>query len=522
LPSECILFYAPSDKSSLTHFRKEEAVDLPMLRNISGAIKKALGRRPVGLLSQEKVLLMLNPGGYDYSEAQVSETQLRVGLSLLERAGLLVRHYDFPLSADISLQEANPTELLTQLALAYNLVPTHWQELDLLQVAGVIDYPLPTLEPLLLAWARAGQIQYRPGPRQMLVELTSVSKENASEQVNKLINERDEAQLRRVEQIGSYARSPQCRHAYLARHFGERLPASRCGACDICGLGPSPEIGQSGGTAPTNLSVRVGPRTYPKEQPLPLTPAVNSNDYLIEQILNALASLKPGTSFGRSGLKALLLGQDSGPQKERDNPGWGKLQGKIRPKALEELIERLIGEGLIVQQSAVGRYGISYQALVIGDKGRTYLGQAALPFPEAETEADSLFPPVESAPVVAPLKPAPVKVEAAPPQVNYGMLVLRCLSMIDSGGSTASKIGRNAVVRLLLGQQSVLGTTSSNPYKGALEGKLKEKAVEALIDQLVAEGFLAQETASLPSGRPYQTIRLSADGWLYLNGGVDE
>jgi ATP-dependent DNA helicase RecQ len=526
LPSKCVLFYSPSEKSSLTHFRKEDLLDIDTLRAIFSAVKKALGRRALGLVNADNLLLALNPG-YNTEEEGVSETRLRVGLSLLERAGLLVRHYDLPPTVEITLLENEPDgPLATLKAATADFMPYQPFTMDLTRLSTLLDCPLPKLEPLLLNWARDGKIRYKPasGKREMLLELLPVPKESASERVNNLLEELETAHLRRVEQIADYAKTGKCRHAFLARHFGERLPITKCGACDICG------------TAAEN------PAESKADKPKTALTAGPSNDNpLTSSVLKALGNLKPGISMGKSGLSGLLLGKETGPQSERENPAWGALAGKIKPKALEQLIEQLIEEGFIGQQKVTNRYGQSYQALGLSEKGRAQLEASTQRNSSPQLEREQSFitqPELEPVQKREQAQKLPSQIEltrepSAPvsftsqsvstsqndqssPEDAYALATLRCLSRIDPTGRATAWIAQSGLVRLLQGQSSVLGTSSSNPYKGALAGRLKEKQIENLIERLIEEGFIERQEMTLESGRAYPALRLSADGWMVV------
>ncbi|MEI6046883.1 MAG: RecQ family ATP-dependent DNA helicase, partial [Chloroflexota bacterium] len=484
LPSQCVLFYAGSEKGSLTRFRQEDEVDLEMLRAIFTAVKKALGRRTQGVVGQESLWLALNPGGTEYGAEKVSETQLRVGLSLLERAGLLTRHYDLPLTAEITLREEHPTGPLAQLVQAIEISPGEWLDFNLSAAAITLNCPLTDLEPMLLDWAKAGAISYQPGQREMLLELAPISKDSGTpERVNKLLEELSNAHLRRVEQIADYAKSLRCRHAFLARHFGERLPSGNCGACDMCeeAAGEVKTV-----QTPEIAKVANSSATYP----------------LIYYTLTALANLKAGQSIGKKGIRFIVGGHESGPQGEKNNPAWGTLPGKIKRKEWDELVDQLIKEGFIGQQEVEGPYGQNYQALSLSEKGHSWLEKATPPDAPATSDVKAI---------------GPIKSSE-----GYNQAVLGCLGTLDPGGKSAAKIGRSGLIRLLLGQQSVLGTTASNPYKGSLAGQLKEKEIEALIEQLVSDGYIEQEEAYLTSGRAYQALRLTADGWLIAKASTKE
>lgn len=95
--------------------------------------------------------------------------------------------------------------------------------------------------------------------------------------------------------------------------------------------------------------------------------------------------------------------------------------------------------------------------------------------------------------------------------------MLECLINLTPGGDLL--VGRAALVRLLLGQPTALGTRSSNPYKGVLAGKLKSREIEKLLAQLVQAGLMIEENTQTLLGGTYPALRLEqpAYDWLAQN-----
>jgi len=131
------------------------------------------------------------------------------------------------------------------------------------------------------------------------------------------VEQRQEADYRRLGELLDYLTTERCRRAAILRYFGERVPVDHnCGACDICQA-----------TRPTSrpASGVLDPRTV---------------------VLAAVRDLQK-RGLGRSGIAKVLAGSQSRQIKELKldaSPHYGKLARLTRQQITEE-IDRLISVG---------------------------------------------------------------------------------------------------------------------------------------------------------------------------------
>jgi ATP-dependent DNA helicase RecQ len=169
--------------------------------------------------------------------------------------------------------------------------------------------------------------------RRMRVELLTAPGD-AAERVDDLLRRARLVAESRADRIVAFAESRTCRHAQVARHFGEPFEEP-CGACDVC--------------APR----AVGPRTKDVASPLP--------DDIGRTIVEAVASLT--WPLGRQSLAAMLRGSLKAPPSARRSPAYGVLaaasETEIRRwvKALEasgSLVEAVTPDGFRVLTANLG------------------------------------------------------------------------------------------------------------------------------------------------------------------------
>ena len=222
LPARCVLLYTPTDKGQLTSWLREEAISKDYLREVFRSLKQQINGR-WGIVSFEKLRSHLR---------EDDETKMRVALGLLERVGLLERHFDLPRSAGVTLREQSDETLLQQLSAAEMLTIGEPAEIDLIASAAQLEITPDALERHLIEWHTQGLLRYSGSGRDVLLELRPAGGAVGA-QLDELLAEYAERQNGRVEAIASYARSARCRHRTIAEHFGEQL--ANCGsACDIC------------------------------------------------------------------------------------------------------------------------------------------------------------------------------------------------------------------------------------------------------------------------------------------------
>jgi ATP-dependent DNA helicase RecQ len=255
-------------------------------------------------------------------DAQAStETRIRVSISLLERAGLLRRHFDAPRMAYVTWAGANghepPPDCGTFLAAA-RLTPRIPQQVNLLTLAQRMHLSVPDLEERLLLWRDADLIEYRSSARQMLLELLPAPP-NSTERLQGLLDTLQSQREAQIERLADYAKSTVCRHKTIARHFAERL-ARVCGVCDRC----APE----------------------RAAPLERTPSTSRRaEAAVPQTILACVFHLP-FAVTKPGLTRVLVGSIAAPPSGKRSPYYGRL-GDMKISHVERAIEELIEAGYL-------------------------------------------------------------------------------------------------------------------------------------------------------------------------------
>lgn len=222
-PARCILLYAAADKGQLTAWLRQDALTKEHLRRVYAWLRRQLSGG-WGTISLEDLRRDLR---------EEEETRVRVALGLLERVGLVVRHFDLPRAATVLLRDTPSDDAVFQsfvrkarLRVGQNV------SLDLIDAAAQHDCTPDELERRLLDWHDQRFVRYEGAAREPLLELRPPPHDVAL-RLDGLLAEYAERQDARVAAIAAYARSISCRHRLLAAHFGEQM--TPCGsACDVC------------------------------------------------------------------------------------------------------------------------------------------------------------------------------------------------------------------------------------------------------------------------------------------------
>jgi ATP-dependent DNA helicase RecQ len=220
-PARCVLLYSSADKGQMTTWLRETAINRDDLRDLYKLIR-AQSANGWATVSLEQLQRRLQSD---------DDTLVRVGLSMLERVGLLRRHFDLPRTATITLRGTSTDELFP-LTEAVGLGPGEAAEVDLLALAEALQRAPNALEAELLRHVDAGLLRYSGTGREPLLELLAAPP-NVGAAIDTLLTDYQSRQDQRIEAMGAYARGGMCRHRALAAHFGQKL--GRCvSACDIC------------------------------------------------------------------------------------------------------------------------------------------------------------------------------------------------------------------------------------------------------------------------------------------------
>ena len=305
-PARCILLYSSSDRDTLTRRTREGILSIEFLREVYAGIRRYLGKTGIGRVALGDLV----------RDLKADETQVRVALSMLEEAGLLVRHADAPRAALIQLSAAGGASRSddpewTAFAVAARLQPLDWLQVDLVEVARRAGLPPERVEEQVLAWAAAGRLLDRPAGRDWLLELPPAPAD-AADRIRILIERHLRIQEQRVDEIAAYASTLACRHAHIGAYLsGRRLAA--CEACDNC----RPDL-MASLDADTDL---------PDEA---------------EQLLAVLRCVAAAPwSWGRRSLVQILRGGARAHERGRESPQWRALAFRSE-QAVDALIGRLV------------------------------------------------------------------------------------------------------------------------------------------------------------------------------------
>ena len=339
-PAQCVLFYSRNDWANLRRWAKADEYSLEFLERAYAAIATQLNgpgphapgqkppveqpespgdeAEPAG--PREPVVGPVNPRRLE-QVLNVSDTEVRVAVSLLERAGLLGRSFDFPRQVRIRLapggKRALPDNAEFQRFLRKTrLSPRKESTFRSDAIARGMGWPLDQVEQRLLAWQSQGWIQVKGSKREMLVTLPP-RPADLTQRLERLLSHSRAIAQRRIDEIIGYATTEHCRHGYISAHFGSP-PRTRCDVCDNC-TGVRPEL----------------PQGELVTAPLPDVEDIEP------MILDCLISLPK--QVGRSGLARILTGSLRAPVPGDQCRHHGRLAGLSEGEVMEyidDLIEK--------------------------------------------------------------------------------------------------------------------------------------------------------------------------------------
>ncbi|MGC9468531.1 MAG: RecQ family ATP-dependent DNA helicase [Anaerolineae bacterium] len=328
-PARCLLMYSPSDKALLTLRMRRSLPTVEFLREIYAAVLRHLGPESV---------VAIPPGDME-RELRVEDTHVRVGLSILEENGLLVRGPDIPRSALVCIRTPTgegfstaPTGVRTTSVRAdgetfdqklhafretARLKPNQWLRVDLVDVARRIEVPVEDMEAQLLRWSDAGLLDHRFSGRDMLLRRVTAP-DDVARGIQLWLDRFETIQTQRIDEIAAYARTSHCRHGHISTYLGGR-PITHCAACDNCMvLAETPQA------------------DLPSEQ---------------EQLLGVLGCLaEAGHGWGQWSLIWILRGSSRAPEKGQRLKSFGALSFRSR-SAVEGLITRLLNHKLLSKRT---------------------------------------------------------------------------------------------------------------------------------------------------------------------------
>ncbi len=307
-PARCVLLYSPSDRALLSRHARQDALSNDFLEGVYRAVKVRLGSMSLGRIAVDDLR----------RDLQVEETPVRVGISILEQAGMLRRWQDIPRTVTLRLKAAVPSEQpeLAAFCGVARLQPGQSLDRDLVAIAQQADLDLRHLERQVLGWAEAGWLECRFSGRDPLLELLSPTADTR-QRLDSLLDQYDKVQGQRVAKIVGYATTRRCRHGHISAYLGGRTIA-RCTACDNCL-----------GSPPTSFA-----SVLPDEQ---------------KQFETILRSLAASHGWGQRNLTYILLGSPEAPGPARSLPGFGELAFRSQT-AIGHMLQRLVKAKLLCRR----------------------------------------------------------------------------------------------------------------------------------------------------------------------------
>jgi ATP-dependent DNA helicase RecQ len=304
-PAHCLLLYADHDESALLRLASRSALTITTLRTLYQRVRQQLGDRSAGSVPLDLL-----------KSATGDEIAARVGLSLLEEAGLLRRRYDCP--REVTLQR--PRTLRGQDDPGF---------LDFARRCGLDREPLvrsafaalaettglapAALEQWLLVWQEARYLHVHYDGRDPFLELPPPPPAQATQQIEQILRNRATLEQQRIGDIARYARTPACRHGFLADYLGGARRA-RCGMCDNCGAA----------------------------FPLASDPAAHEGDAALRALLGALHE----QAWGRRNLVRLLRGDPTASERAQQSTFYAALRVRSE-RGLEQMLDSVQAEGLV-------------------------------------------------------------------------------------------------------------------------------------------------------------------------------
>ncbi len=297
--AHCVMLYTHSDKGVLTRQSRENTVPVEFLRKVYGQVRRWLHHTNPSFIPTLALTDALD----------CDETNLRVALSILEKAELLYRHYDLPEAVTLQRSASSVQhEEIEAFSKAVGLPPQQRRTFRTQELAHHASIPLPLIETTLLDWQAEGHLVMDTRRRGLLLEFLPPP-DDASTRIQSLLHRYATLQEQRSIEVTDYCQTFTCRHGHLARYLGS--PARRrCNACDNC-----------------------QPHEAKLPSSVPLPP-------FTEQCTWALKSLSEG-SWDRKDLKAVLRGDPVCGQTGKRSEAFARL-GFRSSTAVEKLLDQLI------------------------------------------------------------------------------------------------------------------------------------------------------------------------------------
>ncbi len=225
--SRCVLFWAPSDRNTLTRRAHQNGLHVSFMEAVYAAIRSQLGKDSIGRVVVDDLR----------RELQAEEVAVRVAISVLEQAGLLQRGPDLPRSVSLRAvaDDTRGDEAWRAFFGAGRLVRGQTVTRELLSLACQTGLDPQIVEDRLMAWRDAGLLSLRASARDLLLQLKPGA-EHDWHRLTALLDEYDNVQHHRIAEMVAYANTHKCRHGHISAYLGGRV-VEHCSMCDNCQSG---------------------------------------------------------------------------------------------------------------------------------------------------------------------------------------------------------------------------------------------------------------------------------------------
>lgn len=328
-PAQCVLLYSPGDRAAVTRWTRQEAISIELPRRVYAYMREITSHSPHAAVHVDDIA----------RDTGCDETAVRVAIGLLERVGLFKRHLDVPATATVGLNRwSEADDEAGQFISEARLKPGQRMPFNTLGLCERTGVSPTEIERKLLEWRDEGLITYHGSGRTMLLERLPAPRD-ARSALETLVTTYTHAQVERADLMFAYAETRQCRHDFIAEHFGEAAVVEGCESCDNCAGGSRREVATS-------------------KQAVPAGPAL-TNEQKRMKILETVRMVSGQVGF--TGLVRVLKGSIQSHIKRDRCPNFGILADDPKT-AVERWVSELIEDGHLVRDDG------EYRLISLGPK----------------------------------------------------------------------------------------------------------------------------------------------------------
>jgi ATP-dependent DNA helicase RecQ len=359
--STCMLLYSSADAANASRYLREDTLMLDGIRAVYRGVQRVLSGRRMAPVPFDA--LTEAAGG--------EESAVRSTLPLLEEAELLVRHVDIPRRFALYPDQTGDGKAALPEWEAFETVIGTGGEFPAAFLSQETGVPLPQIEETLLRFRDAGYVSLQAAPRDLLIELLPAPADTRRRMEEMLVHRAGGARSR-VEAMRDYARENTCRHAAIARYFGDRWPHRNCGRCDVCtGAVREPTAAVAARVVTGNTAPAVDVKTAP---------------FAALSIVHDLTLGNYPFALGKAGLVRALRGTPDAPIKPGRTRAFGAL-ASLKKAEVERLVDALV-EAEYVRRDEEDEY----RRLYLTDNGAEAIQQGEIDLEWRLTPVASVAP----------------------------------------------------------------------------------------------------------------------------------